>query len=54
MPSFTDATGVGLAGLERFKLTAFQPDFTTIQTGESFFVSAVGGGGLGGRHERRT
>src|SRR5262249_33600624 len=41
----TDATGVGNAGFERFTLTAFQPDFTTIQTEFNNFVSALGGGG---------
>ena len=41
----TDATGVGQPGFEKFQLTAFQPDFTAVQTEESFFVSALGGGG---------
>ena len=41
----TNATGVGNAGFEKFKLTAFQPDFTTIQTIFNNFVSARGGGG---------
>jgi len=41
----TDATGVGQPGFERFTLTAFQPDFTTIQTLFNNFVSALGGGG---------
>ncbi len=42
----TAATTVGPN--EKFKLTSFQPNFTTIRTLPGFFVSAVGGGGLGG------
>src|SRR5262245_59421630 len=41
----TDATGVGQPGFERFTLTAFQPDFTTIKTFFNSFVSALGGNG---------
>jgi hypothetical protein len=33
---------------EKFKLTTLQPDYTTIQTPQGYYVSAVGGGGLGG------
>ncbi len=45
----TAATAIGAN--EKFKLTSFQPDFTTIQTLLGFYVSAVGGGGLGGSHD---
>ena len=41
----TDATLPGARLFEKFKLTALQPDFTTIQTVFAFFVSALGGGG---------
>lgn len=41
----TDASGAGARLFEKFKLTALQPDFTTIQTVFAFFVSALGGGG---------
>jgi hypothetical protein len=33
---------------EKFKLTTIQPDYTTIQTPQGYYVSAVGEGGLGG------
>src|SRR5262245_45507876 len=41
----TDAIGVGQPGFEKFQLTAFQPDFTTIQTFFNNFISALSGGG---------
>jgi hypothetical protein len=42
----TSATTLGPN--EKFKLTTIQPDYTTIQTPLGNYVSAVGGGGLGG------
>jgi hypothetical protein len=45
----TAATAIGPN--EKFKLTSFQPDFITLQTPLGFFVSAIGGGGLGGDHD---
>lgn len=43
--------GTTLGPNEKFKLTTFQPDFTIIQTLPGYFVSAVGGGGLGGNFD---
>jgi hypothetical protein len=45
----TSATTIGPN--EKFRLTSFQPDFITLQTPLGFFVSAIGGGGLGGDHD---
>jgi hypothetical protein len=42
----TAATALGPN--ERFRLATMQPDFTTIETPRGNYVSAVGGGGLGG------
>src|SRR5690242_2909856 len=33
---------------EKFKLTKIGPDYTALQTLQGYYVSAVGGGGLGG------
>lgn len=42
----TAATALGPN--EKFKLITIQPDYTTIQTLQGYYVSAVGAGGLGG------
>jgi hypothetical protein len=45
----TSATTLGPN--EKFKVTTIQPNYTTIQTLQGYYVSAVGAGGLGGNFD---